>query len=45
MYVGAFGHTDDATTVMRAADIFAAAGESQLRFIVVGDGVKRAEWE
>jgi glycosyltransferase involved in cell wall biosynthesis len=45
MYVGAFGNAHDVITIVRAANILKQKGNNSYRFIIVGDGVKRAECE
>lgn len=43
MYVGAFGAAHDVLSIVRAAAILQKKGNDGIRFIVVGDGVKKAE--
>jgi len=45
MYVGAFGFAHDVITIVRAAKILQQEGNNNYRFVIVGDGVKRAECE
>lgn len=45
MYVGAFGVAHDVISIVRAADILQQRGVHGIRFVIVGDGVKRAECE
>ncbi len=45
MYVGAFGAAHDVITIVRAARILEQKGIHQYRFIIIGDGIKRAECE
>lgn len=45
MYVGAFGNAHDVITIVRAANILKQKGNNNYRFIIIGDGVKRAECE
>ena len=43
MYVGGFGAAHDVITIIRAANILQQKGNNNFRFVIVGDGVKRAE--
>jgi glycosyltransferase involved in cell wall biosynthesis len=43
MYVGGFGTAHDVITIVRAANIFQKKGDDRYRFVIIGDGVKRAE--
>ena len=43
MYVGGFGAAHDVITIVRAADVLQKKGDERFRFVIVGDGVKRAE--
>lgn len=43
MYVGGYGNAHDVITVVRAARILQEKGNGKIRFVVVGDGVKRPE--
>ncbi len=43
MYVGGFGAEHDVLTIMKSAKILRDNGTTGLRFILVGDGVKRSE--
>ena len=45
MYVGAFGFAHDVITIVRAASMLQGKGITSYQFILVGDGVKRAECE
>ena len=43
MYVGGFGAAHDVITIVRAAKILQEKGNNGIRFVIVGDGVKRPE--
>lgn len=43
MYVGGFGVAHDVISIVRAANILQQKGNNQYRFVIVGDGVKKAE--
>ena len=43
MYVGGFGAAHDVITIVKAANILQKKGDGRYRFVIVGDGVKRAE--
>jgi len=43
MYVGGFGVAHDVITIVRAANILRQKGNNQYRFVIVGNGVKKAE--
>jgi len=45
MYVGAYGFAHDVITIVKAAAILKSRGIDKYKFILVGDGVKRAECE
>lgn len=45
MYVGAFGNAHDVVTIVRAARILQQKGNNNYRFVIVGNGIKRAECE
>ena len=45
MYVGGFGVAHDVITIVRAAKILHESGVVGIRFVIVGNGVKRAECE
>ncbi len=43
MYVGGFGQAHDVITIVRAASIMKQRGENGFRFIIIGNGPKKAE--
>jgi glycosyltransferase involved in cell wall biosynthesis len=43
MYVGGFGVAHDVISIVRAANILQQKGNDKYRFVIVGNGVKRAE--
>jgi glycosyltransferase involved in cell wall biosynthesis len=45
MYAGAFGNAHDVISIVRAAHILQDRGIGPFHFVLVGDGVKRAECE
>jgi glycosyltransferase involved in cell wall biosynthesis len=45
MYVGAFGNGHDVITIVRAARILQEKGNDRYRFVIVGNGIKRAQCE
>lgn len=45
MYVGGFGVAHDVITIVRAAKILQQKGNNNYKFVIVGNGVKRAECE
>lgn len=45
MYVGAFGFAHDVISIVRTAAILQEKGNDKFRFVIIGDGVKRAECE
>jgi len=45
MYVGGFGAEHDVITIVRAATILQQKGDQRYRFVIVGNGPKRAECE
>jgi glycosyltransferase involved in cell wall biosynthesis len=45
MYVGGFGVAHDVITMVKAAKILQAEGNNKYKFVIIGDGVKRADCE
>ena len=45
MYVGGFGVAHDVITIVRAAKLLQEEGNKDIRFVIVGNGVKRKECE
>ena len=45
MYIGGFGVAHDVITIVRAASILQQKGITDIRFVIIGNGVKRPECE
>jgi glycosyltransferase involved in cell wall biosynthesis len=43
MYIGGFGNAHDVITIVRAAKILQEKGIDDVRFVIIGDGVKKSE--